>query len=532
MLPGTELYFPYLPIGPMLLALLLPPIAAVFILLTLATGKKLGLKGAGILSSVTLAISTLLLFWVLFQVMEKGTAVYEQYSWFSTGDIVIEFSLLSDFLNLPLTLAIISLATVSSIYSIEYIKEKHDFELYYFNLLLFATGMLGVTLATNLIQFYLFFEGMNIPAFFLVSGWGTKKAKTIALKYILYVVAGALCLLAGIVWTYSLTNSFGIYEIPVELSGIQYQNVTLFRTIALFISTGFGIKMGVFPVHSWLPDFHGEAPVPIHALLSAVMIKTGAYGLVRITYFFFPQVISDSSFLLAIIGLISMFWGAGMALVQVDFKRVLAYSSVNQVGYILLGLSTGTTAGIAGGLFHMITHGLAKGILLYSAGSLVHSAGTKYIPKLGGVSRKMPLTATVALIGALAIAGTPPLATFPSEFLIFAGTFQAGYTLIAILGVMSTALTAGYYLWTIRRMFFGPDSKELDIMYDRYIKGIEIPDEGIPRRFEDVKESPAIMILPMLLIASLVVIFGIFPWIVLQIIYPISETLSNLIGGV
>ena len=157
MLPGTELNFPYLPIGPMLLALLLPPIAAVFILLTLATGKKLGLKGAGILSSVTLGTSTLLLFWVLFLVMEKGTAVYEQYSWFSTGNIVIEFSLLSDFLNLPLTLAIISLATVSSIYSIEYIKEKHDFELYYFNLLLFATGMLGVTLATSLIQFYLFF---------------------------------------------------------------------------------------------------------------------------------------------------------------------------------------------------------------------------------------------------------------------------------------------------------------------------------------------------------------------------------------
>ncbi len=290
--------------------------------------------------------------------------------------------------------------------------------------------------------------------------------------------------------------------------------------------------MGVFPVHSWLPDFHGEAPVPIHALLSAVMIKTGAYGLVRITYFFFPQVISDSSFLLAVLGLISMFWGAGMALVQVDFKRVLAYSSVNQIGYILLGLSTGTTAGIAGGLFHIITHGLAKGILLYSAGSLVHSAGTKYIPKLGGVARKMPLTATVALIGALAIAGTPPLATFPSEFLIFAGTFQAGYTLFAILGVMSTALTAGYYLWTIKRMFFGPDSKELDIMYDRYIKGIEIPDEGIPRRFEDVQESPAIMIFPMLLVASLVVILGIFPWIVLQMIYPISETLSNLIGGV
>ncbi len=528
MLPGTPLQFPY-----MLLALLLPPCAAVFLLLTLATGKKLGLKVIGIFSSIVLGISSLLLVRVLLLVMTYGTAVYEQYSWFSVGNVTIEFSLLSDFLNLPLSLAIILLSTVSSVYSIEYIKHKHDFELYYFCLLLFATGMLGVTLATNLIQFYLFFEGMNIPAFFLVSGWGTKKGKTIALKYIMYVVLGALCLLGGIVWTYSLTNSFEIYEITAKLSVMPYQgaNVNLLRSVALLISTGFGVKMGMFPLHSWLPDFHGEAPVPIHALLSAVMIKTGAYGLVRVTYFFFPLVIRDASFILAVLALITMFWGAGMALVQVDFKRVLAYSSVNQVGYILLGLSTGTTLGIAGGLFHMVTHGLAKGILLYSAGSLVHSAGTKYIPKLGGVARKMPVTATVALIGALAIAGTPPLATFPSEFLIFAGTFQAGFILIAVLGVCSTALTAGYYLWTIRRIFFGPDSKELDIMYEKYIKKIEIPEEGIPRKFEDVHESPALMIIPMVVIAISVILLGIFPQIILQMIYPAAETLSNLIGG-
>jgi len=173
MLPGTQVQFPY-----MLLALLLPPCAAVFILLTLATGKKLGLKGAGIFSSVVLGISSLLLVRVLFLVIETGGAVYEHYYWFSIGNIMVEFSLLSDFLNLPLSLAIILLSTVSSVYSIEYISHKHDFELYYFNLLLFATGMLGVTLATNLIQFYVFFEGMNIPAYFLVSGWGTKKAKT------------------------------------------------------------------------------------------------------------------------------------------------------------------------------------------------------------------------------------------------------------------------------------------------------------------------------------------------------------------
>ncbi len=532
MLPGTPSTTPL-----MLFALLLPTIVALIILATVIFGKPLDRKNAGIFSSLALGTSFFLLLIVFNQVLITGQPLHEEYPWFSIGSLTVGFSLLSDFLSLPLSLAILGLATISSIYSIEYIKEKHDFAMYYFLLLLFAVGMVGVTLSTNLIQFFIFFEGMNIPAYFLVSNWGTPRAKTIGLKYILYVVVGALCLLAGIAWTFGLTQTFDIYDLPSQFALISTSGVLIVQSICFLMSVGFFVKMAIVPLHSWLPDFHGEAPVPIHALLSAVMIKTGAYGFVRISYFFFPEVILRSNFLLAVLALTTMIWGAAMALVQVDFKRVLAYSSANQIGYILLGLSTMTEIGIAGSLFHVITHGFAKGILLYCAGSLVHSAGTKYINKLGGVAVKMPVTATIGLVGALAIAGTPPMGTFASEVLIFLGVFQASilnpwFIIIGVVGIASTALTAAYYLWTIRRIFFGPPSEALDELFERYKKGLEIPPEGIPRLFEDVHESPTIMTGPMLLVAFLVVFLGIFPWLILQIIYPFAQQLIlTLLGG-
>ncbi|MFX1580786.1 MAG: NuoM family protein [Promethearchaeota archaeon] len=540
MLPGIALPFPFL-----LLSLLIPVIAGIIILLSLLVGKPLGRKGSGIIASIALAISFITLLYVLSIVLTLGQPVYEEHYWFSIGTVIVEFSLLADFLSLPLSLAIVGLCTASAVYSIEYIKDKHDFAMYYVLLLLFAVGMLGVTLATNLLVFFIFFEGMNIPAYFLVSNWGTKKAKIIGVKYILYVFIGAICILAAIFWVFGITSALGtptlnIYEIPALLSPLASTSLLIMQSLALLFSIGFFVKMAIFPLHSWLPDFHGEAPVPIHALLSAVMIKTGAYGFIRITYFFFPLVVLQASILLAVLAIFTMIWGAGMALVQTDYKRVLAYSSVNQIGYILLGFSTMNIFGITGALFHILTHGLSKGVLLYTAGSVVHSAGTKLINKMGGLASKMPLTATLSTIGALAIAGTPPLATFVSEALIFIGVFTVGvnypiFTVIGVIGIISTALTAAYYLWTVRRMFLGPPSTEMGKTYEEYLAGRYISPEGIPRRFEDVHESPPLMTIPMLIVALLIILLGVFAGFILPIIYPAAESVIAIliaaIGG-
>ncbi len=525
----------------LLLSLFIPVIAAITVGITILVGKPLGRKGAGIIAAIALATSFTILLYVLNIVITTGLPVVEEYYWFSIGPLTVTFSLLADLLSLPISMAIVGLSTASAVYSIEYIKDKHDFAMYFLLLLLFAVGMLGVTMATNLIVFFIFFEGMNIPAYFLVSNWGTKRAKIIGVKYILYVVIGAICLLAGIFWVFGITNALGtptlnIYEIPALLGPIAGGSMLVMQSLALLMSIAFFVKMAIFPLHSWLPDFHGEAPVPIHALLSAVMIKTGAYGFIRIVYFFFPDVVLQSALLLAVLAIITMLWGAGMALVQTDYKRVLAYSSVNQIGYIMLGFSTMNAIGLSGALFHILTHGLAKGVLLYTAGSLVHSAGTKRIDKMGGLAAKMPLTATLSTVGALAIAGTPPLATFVSEVLIFLGVWAVAllnpvFFIIVIMGIISTSLTAAYYLWTVRRMFFGPPSKEMDKMYEEYKAGDYIPMEGTPRRFDDVHESPPLMTIPMLIVSLMVIIFGVFAGFFLPLFYTSAAAVISAIGG-
>jgi len=238
------------------------------------------------------------------------------------------------------------------------------------------------------------------------------------------------------------------------------------------------------------------------------LIKCGVYGIVRIVFPCFPQVIGEARFFLLVISLITMLWGAIMALTQIQIKRILAYSSVNQIGYIMLGLASGTELGIYGALFHIITHGLAKGMLLLCAGSIIHQSHVRDVDKLGGLAKNMPVTATVTLMGGLSIAGTPPLAGFASEWMIFGGVVQAGYFPLAVIGLLSTLITIGYYLWTVTRIFFGESKAE----------------------FRNVRESPLTMIIPMCIQCFLLVLLGVYPQLMLQLIHPAAKLLFQILG--
>jgi len=322
-------------------------------------------------------------------------------------------------------------------------------------------------------------------------------------------VGGAL-LLAGICWIYALVESLDILSLPALMVGVDQQSAVAIATL-LFI--GFGMKAAIVPLHTWLPDFHAEAPTPISALLSGVLIKCGVYGIVRIMLPCFPLLmggagnVSGRLFLLAI-SLITMLWGAMMALTQTQIKRILAYSSINQIGYIMLGLASGTELGICGALFHIITHGLAKGTLFLCAGSIIHQSHVRDVDKLGGLAKNMPVTATATLMGGLSIAGTPPLAGFASELMIFGGVMQAGYLPLAIAGLLSILLTTGYYLWMVARIFFGEAKAE----------------------FRNVRESPLTMIIPMCIQCFLLVLLGIYPQLALQLIHPASKLLLQIMG--
>ena len=522
----------------MLLALSLPIVAGLILLLSLIVGKKIGRRICGIISFVALATSTILLLLVSFEVLERGQPVYEAYR-VEILTLYGEFSLLADWLSLPLAIAIVFLSSLSCLYSISYMDsleivriepemakysiaykialKKPEFvperepgvvpsvEAYFANLLLFAACMLGVVLSTNLVQFFIFFELLIIPTFFLIYVWGSGPCRLIAIKYFLYMLVGGTLLLAGICWIYVSVESFDILSLPALMVGVDWRSAVAIATL-LFI--GFGIKAAIVPFHTWLPDFHAEAPVPIHALLSAVLIKCGVYGIVRIVFPCFPQFMEEARLFLLVISLITMLWGAMMALTQIQIKRILAYSSINQIGYIMLGLASGTELGICGALFHIITHGLAKGMLLLCAGSIIHQSHVRDVDKLGGLAKNMPVTATVTLMGGLSIAGTPPLAGFASEWMIFGGVVQAGYFPLAIIGLLSTLITIGYYLWTVTRIFFGEAKAE----------------------FENVRESALIMIVPMCIQCLLLVLLGVYPQLMLQLIHPASKLLFQILG--
>jgi len=254
--------------------------------------------------------------------------------------------------------------------------------------------------------------------------------------------------------------------------------------------------MALFPVHTWLPDAHAEAPAPISAMLSGVMIKCGAYAVARILLPGFGQTVVQTSDALAILGIITMIYGGLMALAQTDIKRLLAYSSISQMGYIFFGLVVGSALGVTGALFHVINHAICKALLFMCAGAIIHQTGTRNIKKMGGLAGKMPITCIASLIGALSLAGTPPLNGFWSEWIIFSGGISSGKIFITIVAVISTVITAGYYLWFIWRVFFGTTPKEL----------------------ENTKEASWLLYIPIVVLAAIAFVLGIWPDLVLRFI--------------
>jgi NADH-quinone oxidoreductase subunit M len=485
-----------------LLQILLVPL--LFVFLTYFVGIRWGAK-AGWLSFAALAYSTVL---ILFAGWQGG--VQEFYDWRPMG----LFGLNADGLSIPILFTIALLCTLMSIYSIPYMnhiigEDKRQFGLYYALLLLYSVGMMGAVLATNLIEFYLFFELMLIPSYFLIAKWGYGDRDRISFMYFMWTHIGALAFLVGILSIGYLTGSFDLATIVT-----QTFPANLRALIVVLMVVGLLVKMAAFGLHIWLPHAHAEAPTPISALLSPAMIGIGGYAIVRLVMSILPAAFLAISTALTLWAVITMFYGGAMALVQDDIKRLLAYSSVSQMGYILLGISSVQVLGVSGAMFQYVTHGLGKGILFMMAGAIIlQGHGLRSIGKMGGLASKMPITATAALIGFLTIMGIPPTTGFISEFLIFAGAFKEAFTLdsmlrlgLSFLGVVSTALTAGYSLWAVKRIFFG-----------------KLPDE-----LSNVTEAPITVTGPLLVLAAISLVLGIYPDLVERMLRP---AVKMILGG-
>lgn len=379
--------------------------------------------------------------------------------------------------------------------------------LYFALYLAFSMGMLGTVLATNLIEFFVFFELMLVPSFFLIAFYGYGAKRRIALMFFFWTHVGAVVLLLGLLAMGFFAGGFDYDTVRANVKNIpaNWMSIIIFSLVI-----GLGVKLAAFLLHIWLPYAHAEAPTPVSALLSPAMIGIGAYGLLRLWLELLTGNYTQYSLYINIWGLATMIYGGAMALMQDDVKKVLAYSSISQMGYILFGLGSESILGITGGALFYVTHGLGKAILFMMAGSIILQTGTRSMSKLGGLAGKMPYTAVITMIGALTIIGIPPTSGFMSEWILFGGVLQTAVSqadsfrvVLFGFGILTTVLSSAYILWMYKRIFFGK----------------------IPERLVNVKDSSAYITATMAALAGLTLFLGVYP-------DPILNPITNYVESV
>jgi len=333
--------------------------------------------------------------------------------------------------------------------------DKHVRE-YMFFFLLLETGMLGALVSLDLFLFYIFWEAMLIPMYFLIGVWGGAERIYASVKFFIYTMVGSLLMLVAIIALYYLNikagnpatfNVLELYKLNL-LPNVQYW---LFAAFAL----AFAIKVPMFPLHTWLPDAHTQAPTAGSVILAGVLLKMGTYGFLRFAMPLFPNAVEWATPFFMTLALIGIIYGALVAMVQTDVKKLVAYSSVSHLGYVMLGLFAMNTQGVQGGLYQSLNHGISTGALFLLVGVIYERRHTRAIADFGGLAKQMPWYSTIFMIITISSIGLPGLNGFVGEFLIMLGTFLASKT-AAVFAATGVILAAGYMLWMVKRVFFGP----------------------------------------------------------------------------
>jgi multicomponent Na+:H+ antiporter subunit D len=379
-----------------------------------------------------------------------GGPLLQQVSWLGES---VNIRLALDGLSLFMLLAVSLVGLAASLFAIDYMEHYGGKANYHALYLIMIAGMNGIVLVTDLFGVYLFLEVAAVASYALVAfGLGHDELEA-AFKYLMLSVVASSFILAAIAVIFGMTGSLDFAAVAAALPELDAGAVV--GIASAFFLLGFGLKAALIPFHAWLPDAHPSAPAPISAVLSGLLIKvSGVYAMTRIFLNVFGLTPALSAVLM-VLGTVSLAVAAFLALGQKDIKRMLAYSSISQVGYIVLGIGLGTPLGIAGGLFHLFNHALAKGLLFLTSGSVQQATGTRDLDAMGGLAKRMPVTAAANLIGALSIAGVPPLNGFWSKLIIIIALVQAGQPVFAVIAVLASVLTLWYYLLMQRKAFFG-----------------------------------------------------------------------------
>ncbi|HNR34336.1 MAG TPA: NADH-quinone oxidoreductase subunit M [Candidatus Hydrogenedentes bacterium] len=494
------------------------PLAGAVVMLLAPNGRPGLIRAIAAATTGIVFLLTLYLWWIFDAAAIKtggALAAYDartliEIPWITAYNIYYRLGVDGLSVMLIVLTGLLSFLATFSAFSV--VKQVKAFYVLY---MLLVTGMMGVFMALDFFLFYVFWEVMLLPMYFLIGIWGGPRKEYAAIKFFIYTLLGSVLILLVMLAYYFKMSSMGqaqyAFNIP-ELVARQPFHVaggpTLFQYLlfwGLFI--GFAIKVPIFPFHTWLPDAHVEAPTAISVILAGVLLKMGGYGFLRLNWPLLPDVASMPGVMwfLAVLGVVNIIYGALCALGQSDFKRLVAYSSVSHMGYVLLGIAILKTEAVNGAIFQMFAHGLSSAMMFMLVGVIYDRAHHRDIARLGGLGTHMPVYFALAVVGFFASLGLPSLVGFIGEVMVLLGTFRYSPWLAAC-STVGLLLTAGYILWTMQRVYLGKAKPEY---------------EGYPdcNRWEFIAIAP---------LGVLCIVFGILPMLVLNVYASSTDVFMRL----
>ncbi|MDK8181593.1 NADH-quinone oxidoreductase subunit M [Paenibacillus sp. UMB4589-SE434] len=528
---------------PWLSLLTFSPLLGVFVLLLIPKERVLAIRIMGIVTTfISLIIAVAI--YAGYDALKQGNTLLEKFDWISIPlnlDVAkgiqswtfdIQYHLALDGLSLPLVVMTTIVAALSALASVSVRKRQKT---YYILLLLLEVGMLGVFMARDLLLFFAFFEWTLVPTFFLIGIWGLANRERAANHFLLYNGLGSALMLVAFA---ILVATAGFDQITDSSGIVKYVYSSDLHTIVnhlqsseaaanlghnpFFLSEGwrigtfvllliaFGIKLPIFPFHTWMLKVHAEAPTPVVMLHSGVLLKMGAYGLIQFGIVLLPHQLADWATVLAILGIINILYGAILAFVQTEFRLVLAYSSISHMGFVLFGIAAMNEIGLQGAIMQMVSHGFISALFFLLVGSVIERTGTTRLDELGGLAKRLPFISALLLIAGLASLGLPGLSGFPAELFSLLGLYGK-LPWAATLGAFGVILSAVYVLRGVLSITFGP----------------------IAAHHHELKDARLVEAVPAIVLTACIVLIGLFPSLVTAPVeYGVSQIIDMFkVGG-
>ncbi|MDA8244585.1 MAG: NADH-quinone oxidoreductase subunit M [Elusimicrobia bacterium] len=481
----------------LLSSIILAPLAGALVILAIPKNKEKLIQGVGLaFASLCLVLST-----YLYLVFDKTTAAMqfvERMPWIPSFNV--NYFVGVDGLSVAIVTLTALLTLVSLIYSLNVTLRIKEF---FFWFLLLEAGMLGVFVALDFFLFYVFWELTLVPMYFLIGVWGGPKKEYAAIKFFVYTLFGSLFMLLGVLALYFSTTPHTLDMLELARQGsLLPLNKQIWIFLALYL--GFAIKVPAFPFHTWLPLAHVEAPTGVSVILAGILLKMGTYGIMRVSFPVLPAATKWFLPFLITIAVINIVYGAFCAMAQKDLKKMVAYSSINHMGYCMLGMAAMSTIGYNGAVMQMITHGVITGSLFLLVGVIYDRAHTRDIDAFGGLAARFPVYAGIMIIQVMASLGLPGLAGFVGEFLCFLGAFQ-WWPYYAAIGAIGILVTAAFFLRMIEKVFLGPFNE----------------------KWAGLKDMTARELIAIVPLAALTIVIGVWPRVCLDVINP---TITYLVG--